>query len=342
MFARLRGPTSARLGSCVLIATTEPERPRVSCPPTQATMESSSQSEFAHYCQECGAEMSSPRSEVGSKVECPGCSAITVVPDPTQGGAQLHSEREQIVKFHCVHCDQRLSSPTGFAGRSFDCPNCGGENLVPGNAPMTPPPAVEQDMLKFFCGHCGQKLACDHEAAGRTIDCPICGQPAAVPGKPPTAFPQARTTRPMVPKPTARLTPPPKKPSPPVTITAPPVPEAASTVASRPVVKPPAPIRPPEAKTAVENPPGGKPEAAEGKKATEAPKNAGGNRTTRAKTAAGTRKTTRMKKPARAKKTTGGHQTPNGETRDLRGGKAFDSPGDGSGCSQRSKAKSGG
>ena len=255
-------------------------------------MKPSSKSEIEYFCPKCGEGVSSPVSEAGGTAPCPACGSLNTIPDPQIAEADLHSQKEEIVKFYCTHCEQKLSSPVGFAGRSFDCPNCGKGNVVPGEKPAPIPAPVELDVVKFFCGHCGQKLACGTEAAGKTIDCPVCFEPTAVPGASPSVFSPEAKTGPIVPKPTARLTPPPKKPLPPV--------KTESDLPSLPVAraaKPPAPIQRPDPEEAKEAR-----ETAAAKEVAAAKEAAKVKKAAKAKKAAEAMKAAEARKAAEAKK----------------------------------------
>ena len=131
------------------------------------------------FCQFCGEALSAPFEHVGTVLECPGCAVRNEIPDPEAVKPFEESLPEDIVKFYCENCDQRLSSPASLAGRSFDCPNCSSPNTVPGHPRDLSQPEV--GTLKFFCSNCGQKLSCDVELAGATIDCPVCSHATAAP-----------------------------------------------------------------------------------------------------------------------------------------------------------------
>lgn len=109
-----------------------------------------------------------------------------------------------IIKFHCPHCQQRLSVSAQLLGRKIACPRCGGHIRLPEPAtvkkptpPPPPPPAAipvkapnlattipisfANGDITFQCSSCGCKLVVTDRAAGREIPCWRCQNPVTVP-----------------------------------------------------------------------------------------------------------------------------------------------------------------
>ncbi|NNC89635.1 MAG: hypothetical protein HKN82_14365, partial [Akkermansiaceae bacterium] len=129
---------------------------------------------------------------------------MTLVPaaDSEQAAKpEIASVHEEIIKFFCMHCGQKLSSPAAFVGRSFDCPSCAKSNQVPGEKPAEPARPQPKELIKFFCCGCGQKLSVDGKIAGHTIDCPICSAPTKVPEPGKMPAPEAKPAAPAAAKP---------------------------------------------------------------------------------------------------------------------------------------------
>jgi predicted RNA-binding Zn-ribbon protein involved in translation (DUF1610 family) len=81
------------------------------------------------------------------------------------------------LKFHCIHCGQRVEAPLSAAGQSVPCPVCGEEIIIPGGLQNAPPPLaaatrpapVKPNVSRkdSFCQACG--------TVGRPITGPVQG-----------------------------------------------------------------------------------------------------------------------------------------------------------------------
>jgi predicted RNA-binding Zn-ribbon protein involved in translation (DUF1610 family) len=185
------------------------------------------------FCTHCGDPLTG---QFGSEVACSSCGTSNALPSADEHPSQiLPSEHEKITKFYCISCDQKLSSPVGFAGKEFECPTCSKTNVVPGENPHLPSPRPYEQLLKFFCTSCGQKLSCEPELQGKTIDCPVCFEPTI------TSISSKDHPIPrLIVKKTTSL---PKSPPPPVE--APPAEAEAIPATSPTPLKPKLPVRPP-------------------------------------------------------------------------------------------------
>ncbi|MEC9056234.1 MAG: hypothetical protein VX633_13045, partial [Verrucomicrobiota bacterium] len=144
------------------------------------------------FCSTCGTPLSGLED---SDVYCSSC--LADIPAPANGQASDSSgpsTKEPIFKFFCQQCDQKFSSPVGFAGSHFICPVCSTENTVPFNqsnessfepslgttTPSTPLPVpqdqffpefeLERDIANRSSGLPEQLLLLDN--AGNTIETP--------------------------------------------------------------------------------------------------------------------------------------------------------------------------
>jgi DNA-directed RNA polymerase subunit RPC12/RpoP len=81
------------------------------------------------FCTTCGDPLTSL---VGDEVACSSCGTANTTPTTGERPPEiLSSEHEEIIKFFCHHCEQKLSSPVRFAGKGFDCPTCSSRNVIP-------------------------------------------------------------------------------------------------------------------------------------------------------------------------------------------------------------------
>ena len=140
------------------------------------------------FCSTCGTPLSGLED---SGAYCPSCLADIPAPANEQASNSSGlSTKEPIFKFFCQQCDQKFSSPVGFAGSQFICPICSTENTVPLNqsnessrettTPSNPLPVpqdqffpefgLERDITNLSSGLSEQLLLRDD--AGNTIETP--------------------------------------------------------------------------------------------------------------------------------------------------------------------------
>ena len=96
------------------------------------------------FCATCGEIL---RGLASNGIACSSC--VSGIPIPTnehENSSNLPHPEEEIFKFFCSHCEQKFSSPVGFAGKRFNCPMCSKENVVPdrhsGSLTQENPPAI--------------------------------------------------------------------------------------------------------------------------------------------------------------------------------------------------------
>ena len=106
------------------------------------------------FCATCGEILQGLAS---NGITCSSCvPEIPIATNEHENPSGLLLPEEEIFKFFCGHCEQKFSSPVGFAGKRFSCPMCSRENVVPHqhSAALTqekPPtipslrPGIEQD-----------------------------------------------------------------------------------------------------------------------------------------------------------------------------------------------------
>lgn len=89
------------------------------------------------FCSTCGKILNGPPD---NRIACSSC--LIGIPIPTsaseESGKVLHPGDGEIFKFFCGHCEQKFSSPVGFAGKRFNCPICSKKNVVPGPHSVAP------------------------------------------------------------------------------------------------------------------------------------------------------------------------------------------------------------
>ncbi|MFC1766534.1 hypothetical protein ACFL6U_31205 [Planctomycetota bacterium] len=71
-------------------------------------------------CKRCGQKLSVEQEQSGTRVKCPKCGSVGVVPG--------NSDK---IKFHCENCGQSISVPQVHAGKQGKCPKCKTAIVVP-------------------------------------------------------------------------------------------------------------------------------------------------------------------------------------------------------------------
>ena len=92
-----------------------------------------------------------------------------------------------VFKFHCIHCDQKISAQASQIGKKTQCPACNGGITVPDQSPQEaasePREQSDSKIFKFYCPLCGQKMAAKMAHIGKTFCCPACNGEITVPDK---------------------------------------------------------------------------------------------------------------------------------------------------------------
>lgn len=141
-------------------------------------------------CDDCGQYYAVPERHAGTTINCPACGGTIDVPEETEedeaaGGTSFEVPTIEIV---CPDCAQEYASPTRHAGKTIDCPECGGAIKVPrlqqsaarGNGQVIRKSA-EGATVEIVCPGCSRRYASPKRAAGKTINCPDCQTAIKVP-----------------------------------------------------------------------------------------------------------------------------------------------------------------
>ncbi len=89
------------------------------------------------YCPHCQAYLSAGSEQYGQAVDCPQCSQALTVPKPpspnTPTAPMVDPTQDEVIKFLCPHCENRLSAVSHQFGKEMPCPHpeCNGIVLVP-------------------------------------------------------------------------------------------------------------------------------------------------------------------------------------------------------------------
>src|SRR4051812_35326635 len=180
----------------------------------------STQSETAVVaCPGCGSRLSVPRSMIGQRARCAGCSMAVTIPAPAskeQPTKVPPTEQQQSapavpehVGFDCRVCNTRLFARTEDVGKKLKCPDCGALTLIPPPPPPKPknmPAALEGEQYELWdadeqplpseliaaepktvtlkCRRCDTIMHPMVNLVGQPVRCPDCGTTNIVPPPP--------------------------------------------------------------------------------------------------------------------------------------------------------------
>jgi len=84
-----------------------------------------------------------------------------------------------LLRFVCPHCSCRLSARSNQFHSVAECPDCGGQFMVPAPDDIKLP----SETLKFVCPACRRKLSATADQFGTSMPCPFedCGELIHVP-----------------------------------------------------------------------------------------------------------------------------------------------------------------
>ena len=107
-----------------------------------AEASSTSPGEFTVTCARCEGPVLAQRAWAGLEVQCPHCSSVIRVPQPSDDGKPLRSEAPSLsprrnFNFACSRCESLLEAHTGMSGQTGRCPTCGAGFVVPYLDPRT-------------------------------------------------------------------------------------------------------------------------------------------------------------------------------------------------------------
>lgn len=177
-----------------------------------AEANSTSPGEFTVTCARCEGPVLAQREWAGMEVQCPHCSSVIRVPQPSDDGKPLRSVAPSFsprrnFNFACSRCESLLEAHTGMSGQSGRCPTCGAGFVVPYLDPRSGMPAkvdIEdggqnptpmhaygasgQQAPKIVRGPDGTTfIVCPRCEAANDIDannCKSCGVPFTIEGTP--------------------------------------------------------------------------------------------------------------------------------------------------------------
>ena len=95
-------------------------------------------------CGSCGHKMGAPEKYAGKKVKCKKCGQITRIPEAqkapeTPKAPEAHAE-ENIIKFRCPSCNQKIGVKAKYAGKKVRCAKCRRPLIIPSPSVLQAPP----------------------------------------------------------------------------------------------------------------------------------------------------------------------------------------------------------
>ncbi len=118
-------------------STPEPQLKPIPLPPVEATDAEGGllMDGFIRTACACGGVVRVSRQYAGRTVRCPRCKQPVVIPCQTDSfGAAPPPPRARLIRFTCG-CGKKLRVPAHYAGRTGQCPQCGGKLKVPSISP---------------------------------------------------------------------------------------------------------------------------------------------------------------------------------------------------------------
>src|SRR4051812_17203145 len=108
-------------------------------------------------CPGCGSRLSVPKSMIGKRARCAGCSMAFTIPAPANKSALKPKEAAAAVPEHvgfdCRVCNTRLFARTEDVGGKLKCPDCGALTVIPPPPPPKPknmPAALEGEQYELW------------------------------------------------------------------------------------------------------------------------------------------------------------------------------------------------
>jgi formylglycine-generating enzyme required for sulfatase activity/DNA-directed RNA polymerase subunit RPC12/RpoP len=112
-------------------------------------------------CKKCGQKLNVEDKHSGTRVKCPKCGDVCVVPDSSDK-----------IKFHCENCGQSISVPQIHAGKKGKCPKCKNPIVVPS---LKRESSDGAGTVSVVCPMCDEAIQVPETSRGQTIECPGCG-----------------------------------------------------------------------------------------------------------------------------------------------------------------------
>jgi hypothetical protein len=185
-------------------------------------------------CSNCIAPLEARRRQAGTRMRCPWCQTVLVVPQESRPDTPREmyalaegkspapaAAPEPGLYVTCPVCHTRMHASADQVGQSLVCPDCGTSTVVPAPSQERPPPApapavatpveiyevskeegqplpTDREVYRLYipviCSLCHTRMHATEEEVGQTVLCPDCGTRNVVP--PPRETPGSQITAP--------------------------------------------------------------------------------------------------------------------------------------------------